>query len=265
MTVMDEGSTDDAWAPLADRFVDQHYGSLRGRVRTHVIGEHLREHIGPAPQRVVDVGGGAGNQSVPLARVGHEVTLVDPSAAMLERAARRLSGEDDETAARVRLVRADGEDAPRALGGAVFDVVLCHGVLMYLDDPEPLVEALCELTAPGGVVSVVAKNVETLALRPALEGDWAAAIVAFDSRTQINGLGLDTRGDTVEHLSGLIARRGVEPIAWYGVRLFTDGWTPDRSPTDPEDLVLQAELLASRRDPYRRLSRLFHLLGRRPT
>jgi hypothetical protein len=52
-------------------------------------------------------------------------------------------------------------------------------------------------------------------------------------------------------------------LAWYGVRLFTDGWTPDRAAADPEDLVLQAELLASQRDPYRRLSRLFHLVGRR--
>ncbi len=251
-------------APLAERFVDEHYGSLRGRVRTHVIHEHLRQHMGPVPQRVVDVGGGAGNQSVPLARAGHEVTIVDPSSAMLERAARRLAGEDDQVAARVRLVEASGEDAARALGGAVFDAVLCHGVLMYLDHPEPLVDALCELTAPGGVVSIVAKNAEVMALRHAHEGDWAAAIAAFDSDSQVNGLGIDTRGDRIEHLSALIVDRGVEPVAWYGVRLFTDGWTPDRPDTDPEDLVLQAELLASQRDPYRRLSRLFHLVGRRP-
>ena len=168
MTVMDEGSTHDAWAPLAERFVDQHYGSLRGRVRTYVIHEHLCAHLGPAPQRVVDVGGGAGNQSLPLARAGHVVTIVDPSAAMLERATERLADEDDGTAARVRLVHAVGEDAPRVLGGDTFDAVLCHGVLMYLDDPGPLVDALCELTAPGGVVSVVAKNAEVMALRPAL-------------------------------------------------------------------------------------------------
>jgi hypothetical protein len=37
----------------------------------------------------------------------------------------------------------------------------------------------------------------------------------------------------------------------------------DRPPTDPEDLVFEVELQASRRDPYRQLSRLFHLLGRR--
>jgi ubiquinone/menaquinone biosynthesis C-methylase UbiE len=85
-------ATQDTWAPLAKRFVDDHYGSLRGGVRTHVINEHLRNHMGPPPQRVVDVGGGAGNQSIPLARAGHDVTIVDPSPAMLERAARPCAG-----------------------------------------------------------------------------------------------------------------------------------------------------------------------------
>lgn len=261
---MHDGSSEDAWAALAQRFVDDHYSSLRGRVRTHVIHEHLRHHLGQPPQRVVDVGGGAGNQSVPLARAGHEVTIVDPSPAMLERAAGRLDTEDGQTAARVRLIEATGEDAPEALGGEVFDAVLCHGVLMYLDDPELLVDSLCRLAAPGGLVSIVAKNVEVMALRHAHEGDWAAAIAAFDSERQVNGLGVDTRGDRIDHLSELMAERGVEPIRWYGVRLFTDGWTPDRAATDPEDLVLEAELIASQRDPYRRMSRLFHLVGRRP-
>lgn len=45
------------------------------------------------------------------------------------------------------------------------------------------------------------------------------------------------------------------------MRLFTDGWAPDRPATDPDDLVLQVEFAASRRDPYRRLSRLFRLVA----
>jgi S-adenosylmethionine-dependent methyltransferase len=182
---------------------------------------------------------------------------------MLRRAGERLAGEDAEVAGRVRLVQAAGQEAPAALGGARFAGVLCHGVLMYLDDPEELVAPLCRLTAPRGLLSIVAKNVEVLAARPAHQGDWAAALAAFGSDRQVNGLGLDTRGDSVDALSAAIARHGVDPVAWYGVRLFTDGWAPDRPADDPEELVLAVELEASRRDPYRRLSRLFHLVGRR--
>lgn len=261
--VEDDTRPDDDWSLLAERFVDHHYGSLRGRVRTHVINEHLQQHLAPPPGRIVDVGGGAGNQSVPLARAGYAVTIVDPSPTMLNRATDRLADEPRDVADRVGLVEGSGEEAPSLLDGEMFDGVLCHGVLPYVDDPEPLVAALCGLVAPGGFVSIVAKSVEVMALRHAHEGDWAGAIAAFDSDRQVNGLGVDTRGDHVDHLSQLIEQHGVTPVTWYGVRLFTDGWTPDREATDHEDLVFLAELMASQRDPYRRLSRLFHLLGQR--
>jgi hypothetical protein len=45
-------AADDPWAPRAERFVDTHYATLRGRVRIHVIGSHLREHLPPPPARL---------------------------------------------------------------------------------------------------------------------------------------------------------------------------------------------------------------------
>lgn len=108
---------EDPWAALGGRFVDGHYGSLRGRVRTHVIHEHLRAHLAPPPLRIVDVGGGAGHQSIPLAREGYDVTIVDPSAAMLERAREHIVAADVDQ--RVQLIEATGEDALAALDGAL--------------------------------------------------------------------------------------------------------------------------------------------------
>lgn len=209
------------------------------------------------------MGGGAGNQSIPLARSGYRVTIVDSSAAMLVRAEELLAAEPAEVRARVSLVEADGVDAPELLGRQRFDGVLCHGVVMYLDDPEPMVRALAALARPGGVVSVVAKNARTLAVRPALAGDWTQALASFDATRQVNGLDVDTRADTVEDMSGLMEEYGVEPIAWYGVRLFTDAWSEERAADDLDESMLAVELEASRRDPYRQLSRLFHLLGAR--
>ena len=52
------------------------------------------------------------------------------------------------------------------------------------------------------------------------------------------------------------------------MRLFTDGWVHSHDEADrpeaaegSEDAMLAVELQASRRDPYRQLSRLFHLIG----
>ena len=105
-----------------------------------------------------------------------------------------------------------------------------------------------------------------------MEGRWDDALAAFDTVRQVNALGLDTRADTVEELSALLAQAGVDTVAWYGVRLFTDNLTTGNLTTgnltagdDAPHALFLAELEASRRDPYRQLSRLFHLIGiRRP-
>ena len=252
---------DDAWAALADPFVEGAYASVKGRVRTFVLHRQLLQHLPPPPATVLDVGGGAAHQSLPLARLGYDVTVLDPSPSMLARAGQRLEAEPEQVRRRVRLVEAAGERAEEATEGRLFAAVLCHGVLMYLPRPEPLVAAVCRRAAPGGVVSLMALNAATLAVRPALEHRWADALAAFDAVGEVGVLGVDTRGDTVEGLSALLRDGGVEPRAWYGVWLFSD-WSDPPADTDLAALAA-VELEAASRDPYRRLSRVFHLVGRR--
>jgi S-adenosylmethionine-dependent methyltransferase len=259
---------DDTWAGLADLFADGAYASAKGRVRTYVLHQHLLEHLPEPPATVLDVGGGAGHQSFPRAQTGYDVTLVDPSQAMLDKAQERLQKLPAEARRRVRLVRADGENAADAVHGQRFDAVLCHGVLGYLEDPEPLVNQLCQCAAAGGLVSIMSGNARTGAVRPALEQRWADALAAFDATREIGVLGVPTRGDTVEHLSGLLRGQGVRPLRWYGVWLFTDwlefsGAEVDLSDTRQVAMMAKVELEASRRDPYRWLSRPFHLVGRK--
>jgi S-adenosylmethionine-dependent methyltransferase len=260
--------SDDAWAGLADKFADEAYASVKGHVRTYVLHQQLLEHLPPPPAPLLDVGGGAGHQSFPLAQAGYDVTLLDPSAAMLDKARERLARLPAQARQRVTLVQADGADADEAVAGRRFAGVLCHGVLGYLEQPEPLVSQLCRCAAPGGVVSIMTGNAKAAAVRPALERRWDDALAAFDARTEIGVLGVPGRADTVEELSELIRSQGVEPLSWYGVWLFVDwlefsGATLD--PGDAEQVAATAavELEASRRDPYRQLSRVFHLLGRK--
>src|SRR3954466_14932695 len=134
---------EDAWAALADPFVEGAYATVKGKVRTYVLHQHLLEHLPTPPAAVLDVGGGAGHQSFPLARAGFEVTLLDSSPAMLDKARQRLQRLPAESKRRVTLVQADGENADAAVNGRRFAAVLCHGVLGYIEQPEPLVDQLC--------------------------------------------------------------------------------------------------------------------------
>jgi S-adenosylmethionine-dependent methyltransferase len=260
--------SDDTWAGLADLFADEAYSSVKGRVRTYVMHQHLLEHLPEPPATVLDVGGGAGHQSFPLAQVGYDVTLLDPSPAMLDKARQRLERLPGEARRRVTLLQGDGENAVEAVNGRRFAAVLCHGVLGYLEQPEPVVNQLCRCTAAGCVLSILSGNAKTGAVRPALERRWEDALAAFDATSEVGVLGVPTRGDTVEQLSELMQNQGVEPLRWYGVWLFTDwldfsGVELDLSDSQQLASIAAVELEASRRDPYRQLSRPFHLLGRK--
>jgi SAM-dependent methyltransferase len=260
--------SDDTWASLADRFADEAYASVKGYVRTYVMHHQLLDHLPPPPATLLDVGGGAGHQSFPLAEAGYEVTLLDSSPAMLAKARRRLERLSAAAQRRVTFIEADGEHAAVAVRGQRFGAVLCHGVLGYLPDPEPVVTQLCECAADGGIVSIMTGNAKAAAVRPAMERRWDDALASFDSRTEIGVLGVQGRADTVEELSALMVGRGVAPVGWYGVWLFVDwlefGGT-ELDPTDARQVASTAavELEASRRDPYRQLSRVFHLVGRK--
>lgn len=261
---------DDTWAStsLADKFADEAYATVKGYMRTYVLHHQLLGHLPPPPAPVLDIGGGAGHQSFPLAQGGYEVTLLDSSPPMLDKARQRLQRLPEEAQRRVTLVQADGENAEEATDGQRFAAVLCHGVLGYLE-PEPLIGQLCRCISAGGLVSIMAGNAKTMAMRPALERRWEDALACFDATTGIIGeLGVRGRSHAVEEVSEHLRGHGVEPLRWYGTWLWVDllefsGVELDAA--DPTRLAAMAEveLEASRRDPYRQLSRAFHLVGRK--
>jgi hypothetical protein len=67
------------------------------------------------------------------------------------------------------------------------------------------------------VASIMTGNAKATAVQPALERRWDDALAAFDARTGIGVLGVRGRADTVEAVSELLRRGGVEPVRWYGV------------------------------------------------
>ncbi|WP_329618683.1 class I SAM-dependent methyltransferase [Streptomyces sp. S465] len=213
--------------------------------------------------RVLDVGVGQGTQALRLARAGHEVTGLESDAAMLEAARTVLAEEPEGIRRRVRLIEGDGRETGAHFLPGTFDVVLCHGVLMYVPEPDPLLAGLARVLAPGGLLSLLVRNGDALAMRPGLAGDWDTALTAFDSPSYTNRIGLRVRADRREELTSTLTAIGAPLRAWYGVRVFTDLAPNDAEPPgSPEwERLLAAEERAGRTDPYRAVAALLHLCG----
>ncbi|MEU6095406.1 methyltransferase domain-containing protein [Streptomyces sp. NPDC047079] len=223
--------------------------------------------------RVLDVGMGQGTQALRLARAGHRITGIEQNPRMIAVAREALAEEPEGIRERTRIIEGDGRDTGVHFLPGSFDVVLCHGVLMYVDEPDPLLAGLARMLAPGGLLSLLVRNGDALAMRPGLSGDWGAALASFDTTARspaadsvpAEGLpsrpALAVRADRLATLTATLAGIGAPLHAWYGVRVFTDT-APDEAPL-PEDVdrLLAAEERAGRTDPYRGVAALLHLCG----
>jgi S-adenosylmethionine-dependent methyltransferase len=236
-------------------------GRLRDVVRQEVLATQLASlpQLAERPARVLDVGCGQGTQALRAARAGHEVTGIDSSRDLLTRFQQALAAEPAVVAARVRLIHGAGERAPDLVSGR-FDLVMCHGVLMYLHDIRPMLGSLARVAAPGGAISLLVRNGLAPAMRDGLRGRWLEAASAFDSKDYVNRLGLPAHAHTPQDVDRALQPLGWRRLAWFGVRVFTDH--RDEPAPEPGELagLLAAEREAGGRDPYRSVAALLHLV-----
>jgi SAM-dependent methyltransferase len=239
-------------------------GTLRQVVRQEVVARQLAECLPDLPpRRVLDIGCGQGTQALLLARRGHAVVGLDSSAQLLDDFRAALATEPAEVGDRVRLVQGEAEAITDLFAPSSFDVVLCQGVLMYFPDPDPLLDAVAQVVVPGGIVSLLVRNGDALAMRPGLLGDWDGVRQAFDGVAYRNRIGVDARADRLENLTAALALRRLAVSRWYGVRVFTDTAASDAPLPDDAtlDAMVQSEEQAGRTDPYRHVAALLHLIA----
>ncbi len=211
---------------------------------------------------VLDVGCGQGTQAIHLASLGCDVIGIEPSARMREVASTAAS----DAGVALELLAGPLADASELVDGRRFDLVCAHGLLMYLPDSAAALVTLAGLVADGGLLSFTVRNGDALAMRHGMRGEWGAALQAFHTLDYVNGLGVEARADRLDDVRQTVANASMEILAWYGIRVLSDGVANDEPPPPPgEELraLLDAEDLAGRRDPYRAMGAQYHIVARR--
>ena len=146
------------------------WDALLGNLTTDVVASVVSA-TGRSALDVVDVGGGTGGLAVPLATLGHNVTVVDPSPDALAAAQRRAA----EVAVSLSVVQGEAASVADMVGLATVDLVICHNVLEYVDSPADAMAGIARVLRPSGVVSVLASNAVAAVLHQALAGRFAEA------------------------------------------------------------------------------------------
>ena len=94
--------------------------------------------------RVLDIGAGEGADAIRLALLGYEVDAVELSAVgaeKIKRFAREADVKVRVTVADVRTYTPDG----------LYDVIICNGVLHFLEDKDPVISLMQQATGDGGI------------------------------------------------------------------------------------------------------------------
>jgi S-adenosylmethionine-dependent methyltransferase len=218
----------------------------------------------PAEASVLDLGGGSGVFAVPLAELGHAVTVVDTSPdalATLERRAAEAGVGD-----RITAVAGDADRLPGGLADAGYDLVLCHSLLEVVDDPAMTLRTVAAATRVRGSASILVAGRAATVLARALGGHLADALRALtDPDGRWSGTDSVRRRFDTEAIRALVAGAGLAVESVHGIRVVADlipGALLDGVPGVGEALR-ELEQAASTIPPYRDLATQLHVLARR--
>jgi ubiquinone/menaquinone biosynthesis C-methylase UbiE len=210
---------------------------------------------------IVDAGGGTGGFAVPLACLGHKVTVVDPSPDSLAAAQRRAA----EKGVALLAVQGDVTDLQAITGEAGADLVLCHSVLEYVDDPTAAMAAIACVLRPGAVVSVLAAGAVAAAIHRAFAGRFAEARELLAGAGAGGDGSMPPRRFTMSALTSLIEKAGLRPGAAHGIRVFADLVPSALAEAEPgaRDALLALEKAAAEHPALREIATQLHVLGYR--
>ena len=144
-----------AWRGPAHKF-DDRFTTLPGRLFHELELEQLLRVADdlPVPSKVLEVGCGTGRFVKILARRGHHVSGVDPSAAMIEQARQKVDG-------LTNVAFDQGEGAALPFGDRQFDFVYAIRVVHETESREyafRMIRELIRVTRPGGRLLVEFPN-----------------------------------------------------------------------------------------------------------
>lgn len=240
--------------------------TIEGRLRLDLTFANLQEFLPQTSRslRALDIGGGTGAMAVRLARLGIHVTLLDESAAMLEFAERAAHAAG--ATEKIALRQGDAAQLADLFDLAAFDVILCHNVLEYVDDPAVVLRNAGRLLRDASsLVSVLVRSRDGEVLKAALlNGDLDAAEKSLTAEWGNESLyGGSVRLFTPDSVQAALLEASLTLTAERGVRVLSDFLPAKISREDEYGRILELERKLGMRAEFAAIARYTHWVAHR--
>jgi S-adenosylmethionine-dependent methyltransferase len=239
-----------------------------GRLRLDLPFANLQEFL-PLLQvksslSALDVGCGTGANGLRLARLGFHVTLLDSSPAMLDIAihAAKQAGIDRS----IEMTHGDADQVARLFDAGSFDVILCHNILEFVEDPAAVLRGAARaLRDSSAILSVLVRNQAGEVFKAALlAGDLAAAEHNLTAQWGNEDLyGGKVRLFTPDTTRAMLKAASLEVIAERGVRVMSDYLPAQVSRAAEYEKILALERKLGRQPEFVAVARYTQCLARR--
>ena len=256
-------SRDRNFDDISAHFEKKIYGGLKGEIRLAVLRHDIFgwvkswQQTHNRPLRVLDVGAGLAQISIELAKDGHDVTINDISANMLE-IAKQNAGE---TAQTITWHTCPYQQLDDKLTGK-YDLILCHAVLEWLAEPKLIMDFfdrwLVDDRAEKGVLSLCFYNPASFVYRNLVMGNFN--LLHNKDFKADNGSLTPNHPVAKDEVIAWINDHHYQILHTSGLRVFHDYSPLKRGGHTNPQAVIEMEVAYSGQDPYKWLGRYLHFL-----
>lgn len=248
---------------ISAHFEKKIYGGLKGEIRLAVLRHDIFgwvkswQQTHTRPLRVLDVGAGLAQISIELAKDGHDVTINDISANMLE-IAKQNAGE---AAQNITWHTCPYQQLDDKLTGK-YDLILCHAVLEWLAEPKLIMDFfdrwLVDDSAEKGVLSLCFYNPASFVYRNLVMGNFN--LLHNKDFKADNGSLTPNHPVAKDEVIAWINDHHYQILHTSGLRVFHDYSPLKRGGHTNPQAVIDMEVAYSGQDPYKWLGRYLHFL-----
>ncbi|MBT8148544.1 MAG: methyltransferase domain-containing protein [Gammaproteobacteria bacterium] len=247
---------------LAQRFEQRVYGGLKGEIRLAVIWRDLLPIIeqlesGGGCFEVLDIGAGLAQLATRLAKRGHRVQYNDISAIMQGKAQQRVR--DAGVVPQFNWHCGNYFDLPSP---GNYQLLQCHALLEWLDQPQRAIEFAALQLAPGGYLSLCFYNPAAKIYRNLIRGNFAWLQQSGSYRSDTGSL-TPNHPCELEQVRSWLQQAGFAVCSESGIRVFHDYVVEKRGGHNSPEEVLDMELKYSSQEPFKWLGRYLHIMAKR--